>query len=206
MLAAPFANFNIFSNVMAQEYDNYYEDSSYSKYPTEDKKYECRTGPFEGFFVGSVEFCKHIKFDEKRDNTNRTGTQGPPGPPGPQGIQGPAGANGTNGAPGQAGPPGITQLINGTNVYFVFNNGTNPNGSTILQTTRANCQPGDFVINGGWEIFGFNQPGTVVEDGPRNPQIDTLGNTTSEGQGWFASVVGGFEPINVWAYCFDNSP
>ena len=81
MLAAPFANFNIFSNVMAQEYDNYYEDSSYSKYPTEDKKYECRTGPFEGFFVGSVEFCKHIKFDEKRDNTNRTGTQGPPGPP-----------------------------------------------------------------------------------------------------------------------------
>jgi hypothetical protein len=27
--------------------------------PTDDKKYECRTGPFEGFFAGSVEFCKH---------------------------------------------------------------------------------------------------------------------------------------------------
>ena len=28
-----------------------YGNSSYSTYQTEDKKYECRTGPFEGFFV-----------------------------------------------------------------------------------------------------------------------------------------------------------
>ena len=40
---------------------------SYSKYPTDDKKYECRTGPFEGFFVSSVEFCKFNKFDKKDD-------------------------------------------------------------------------------------------------------------------------------------------
>ena len=33
----------------------------YNKYPTKDKPYECRTGPFEGFFVSSVEFCKHDK-------------------------------------------------------------------------------------------------------------------------------------------------
>ena len=38
----------------------------YSEYPTEEYKYECKTGPFEGFFVSSVEFCKHIKFDDKR--------------------------------------------------------------------------------------------------------------------------------------------
>ena len=44
---------------MAQEYDKY-GDSTYSQYPTDDKKYECRTGPFEGFFVSSVEFCKHL--------------------------------------------------------------------------------------------------------------------------------------------------
>ena len=57
-----------------------YGDSSYSKYPTEDKKYECRTGPFEGFFVSSVEFCnvKH-KFDDRKDHDrdnrdNRTST------------------------------------------------------------------------------------------------------------------------------------
>jgi hypothetical protein len=46
-------------------------DSSYSQYPTEDKKYECRTGPFEGFFVSSVEFCKHFKFDDRKDHKDR---------------------------------------------------------------------------------------------------------------------------------------
>ena len=65
-------NVNLLSNVMAQEYDKY-GDSSYSQYPTDDKKYECRTGPFEGFFVGSVEFCK-IKIDKDDRKVNRTGT------------------------------------------------------------------------------------------------------------------------------------
>ena len=50
---------------MAQGYDNM-EIDSYSQYPTDDKKYECRTGPFEGFFVSSVEFCKHVKFDDNK--------------------------------------------------------------------------------------------------------------------------------------------
>ena len=111
---------------MAQEYDKY-GDSSYSQYPTDDKKYECRTGPFEGFFVSSVEFCKHVKFDDRKDHTEiikqehkvhqvhkahlvhrSNGTQGPPGAhhpgPGPQGPPGPAGANST--VPGPQGPPG----------------------------------------------------------------------------------------------------
>ena len=60
----------------------YYGDSSnyYSQYPTENKKYECQTGSFEGFFASSVEFCKHVKFDDKerKDNRdNRVGAQGP---------------------------------------------------------------------------------------------------------------------------------
>ena len=126
----------------AQEYDKY-GDSSYSQYPTDDKKYECRTGPFEGFFVSSVEFCKHLKFDKDKDRKdvrdNRTGTQGPPGPAGPagpigatgatgtqgiqgiqgiQGPQGPPGINGTNGINGTQGPPGPS-TINSTNVYIV---------------------------------------------------------------------------------------
>ena len=61
---------NIFSNTaMAQGYDNNYygDNNSYSQYPTDDKKYECRTGPFEGFFVSSVEFCKFNKFDNDKD-------------------------------------------------------------------------------------------------------------------------------------------
>ena len=67
LMIMPFLNQNnSFSNVMAQEYDKY-GDSSYSQYPTDDKKYECRTGPFEGFFVSSVEFCdaKHNSMIEK---------------------------------------------------------------------------------------------------------------------------------------------
>ena len=69
---------------------NSYSDSSssygdaYSKYPTDDKTYECQTGQFEGFFTSSVEFCKHFKFDkdgdrkghdrDDRDRDNRTVT------------------------------------------------------------------------------------------------------------------------------------
>jgi hypothetical protein len=82
----PFLNNNnsCLNTAMAQGDDAGYGDSSsYSKYPTDDNKYECRTGPLEGFFVSSVEFCK-FKFD-KDDNRKdivdkRTGTQGPPGP------------------------------------------------------------------------------------------------------------------------------
>ena len=33
---------------MAQGDDNY-DDSSYSQYLIDDKKYECRIGPFDGF-------------------------------------------------------------------------------------------------------------------------------------------------------------
>ena len=87
--------------------------SDYSDYKTKDKKYECRTGPFEGFFVSSVEFCdvkdKHDKKDRDRDN--RTGTQGPPGPQGPIGPQGPQGIPGVNGTNGINGTNGV----NGTN-------------------------------------------------------------------------------------------
>src|SRR5687768_16083166 len=69
IMLVPFANTNLFSNTaIAQGYDDkYYGDDSYSKYPNDNKKYECRTGPFEGFFVSSVEFCKHAKFN---DNDN----------------------------------------------------------------------------------------------------------------------------------------
>ena len=61
ILLVPFTSIN-FSNVKAQEYGAYDDDDMYSTYPTEVNKYECRTGPFEGFFVSSVEFCKFNKF------------------------------------------------------------------------------------------------------------------------------------------------
>ena len=43
---------------MAQEYDNYYDMIiNIAIILQKINKYECRTGPFEGFFVSSVEFC-----------------------------------------------------------------------------------------------------------------------------------------------------
>ena len=62
--------------------------------------------------MSSVEFCKHIKFDnDRKDHTrdNKTGIQGQPGP------QGPPGFNGTNGAQG---PPGITFINNTISIRY----------------------------------------------------------------------------------------
>jgi hypothetical protein len=64
----PFLNSNksFLSNTiaMAPECDKY-GDSSCNTFLTDDKKYECRTDPFERFFVSSVEFYKNVNFDDK---------------------------------------------------------------------------------------------------------------------------------------------
>ena len=282
MLATmPLFNNNISHTAMAQEYDKY-RDSSYSQYPTDDNKYQCRTGPFEGFFVSSVEFCKHIKFDKDNDRKdNQTGTQGPPGPtgatgpagpqgpqgpagpqgpqgpagpaggqtgpagptgpqgltgpqgergltgltgpagpasivPGPQGpmgfngtdgvngtqgIQGPRGFNGTNGINGTQGPPGITQLIPGTNVYLVTNSSGFVNINTPINV-QALCQPGDFVIDGGYN-YDYTTFTQFLFIGKSQPII------SPSGAGWEASLFDGPTGrgnLIVYAYCFDNPP
>ena len=180
---------------LAQGYghDNYGK-TNYSTYPTDDKKYECRTGPFEGFFVSSVEFCKHIKFDDKDKDRkdvrdNRTGTQGPQGPAGPQGPQGPPGANGTQGPPGivNAGlcPPD-TDLEN----VFVLNGTTAescdlepPELNTTLAvtktvactTTNANLQPACDVI-----VQGIGFPNLQIT--PNQFNITVTGNNPNPSQ------------------------
>ena len=56
IMLVPLANpDNIFSNsnVIGEAYGDKYQ----SYYPTNDYKYECKKGPFAGFFVESVEFC-----------------------------------------------------------------------------------------------------------------------------------------------------
>ena len=77
----PYANsyYNSYSYEKHPSYNNGYDKSSYfmDSYGDRDKKhkdkvldYECRTGPFEGFFVSSVEFCdaKHKKFDDRKNH------------------------------------------------------------------------------------------------------------------------------------------
>jgi integrin beta 3 len=205
--AIPLLNNN--NAAMAQGYNG---DNYYSQYPTDDKKYECRTGPFEGFFVSSVEFCKHVKFDDKKDHRdNKVGPPGPQGPPGvngttgatgatgPKGIQGIQGIQGSVGPNGTQGPPGITQLINGTNVYLV----TRSANSTILLEVTAPCEAGDFVINGGYDLNGPVEENTNVS---RNGPI-----ISPPGEGWvttisFLPTVGPSTTLTVNAFCFDNSP
>jgi len=165
--AVPILN-NNHNITMAQGYNDGY-NSYYSQYPTDDKKYECRTGPLEGFFTSSVEFCKQLKFDDKKDHRDGkvgpqgpTGPQGPPGingttgATGPQGIQGIQGIQGERGFNGTQGPPGITQLINGSNIYTVTEKDTK--NTTIGLSTPlfafARCDTGDFAITGGYYISG----------------------------------------------------
>jgi collagen triple helix repeat protein len=213
------------NSAFAQNYgytdDNSYGETNYSTYPTDDKPYECRTGPFEGFFVSSVEFCKHIKFDDRKDHTrdrndNKTGTQGPPGPPGPTGPPGPKGdkgdtgatgaqglpgangtngINGVNGTIGPQGPSGIT-FINGTNLYNVT--GT-PDATSPYSSTAA-CETGDSVLGGGFLITGgsaITQAGVTVSSIPV-PDLS----------GWSVTGLAVVPGVTVTAYavCYDNSP
>ena len=201
MLAAmPLFNNNA---AFAQGYETY-GDSSYSQYPTDDKKYECRTGLFEGFFVSSVEFCKHIKFDDKdRKDSNKTGTQGPAGPQGLQGIQGiqgPIGPNGTQGPPGDngtQGPPGPTQ-INSTSIYQVVGDFGNSTGGGLAQSI-ATCDPGDTVLSGSYYLLN-SQASNFVRDQAFNGFTAWL--TVAGGPPGDVNVVF----VQSFADCFDNPP
>ena len=212
--------FNNNNAAFAQGYETY-GDSSYSQYPTEDKKYECRTGPFEGFFVSSVEFCKFNKFDKddnKRDNNNGTGTQGPKGdtgatgatgPEGPQGIQGlqgligpngtegPRGFNGTDGAQG---PPGIN-VLNQSNVYFsaisVVNSSNFANNIGIATET---CDPGDTALEGMHRVFSDNGNNYVI---PISIIISTAGNFADQ---YILHIKGNNIIFAAEVMCFDNPP
>ncbi len=189
MLAVvPFLNNNSFLiTAISQGYDNY--GDSYSKYPTDDKKYECRTGPFEGFFVSSVKFCK-FEFDDRKDNSrdnNQTGTQGPQGP---TGATGPAGAEG---------PSGLSE-INNTNLYLVIGNVDDINS----YSSTALCEPGDFVVGGGFTKGGSPSARAQLIGDTSIPLADLSGwNATAFVDGLFLI---GVSSLTAHAICFDNSP
>ena len=213
----PFLN-NSNNAAMAQGY-NSYGDSSYSQYPTDDKKYECRTGPFEGFFVSSVEFCKHVKFDDKRDRDSRVGPQGPPGlngtngingtqgpqgPAGPTGPQGIQGIQGLTGATGATGPSGITTL-NSTNLYSNISVAVVPNGE--INSTVAFCDEGDALLNGGYFVLTSEPINSKI-----NVLLDAAVTSSSSFSDAYAVTIaysnatGTAALLFVGAQCFDNPP
>jgi len=119
-------------------YNTSYEDiKKYSTYSTKDKKYVCKKGQFEGFYVESVEFCG-LKI-----------AQGPLGPQGIEGIQGPIGPNSTQGPPGPQGQSVIITL-NDTNTYIVNSFFTEVNASSY-ECVFAICDTEDSIISGGYE-------------------------------------------------------
>ena len=183
---------NLYSNAMAQGYEIYRDNGYYSQYPTGDKKYECQTGPFDGFFVSSVEFCKHVKFDkdDRKDRDNQTGTQGPPGPAGltgPQGErgltgatgmtgpasnvpgpQGPAGPQGPRGLPGSTGATGATGATGPAGITALNSTNLYFNSSEIivlnggLNATFATCDEGDALIHGGYTVNASDPINTKI--------------------------------------------
>ena len=205
----PFLNQNnSFSNVLAQEYDNY-GDSYYSEYPTDDKKYECQKGPFEGFFVSSVEFCKNVSIRNGTSNQGPAGPQGIPGasgPPGPQGFAGPPGQqglpgiSGPQGEPGPAGASGITQL-NNTTAYTVTTPIILSGGDDAIGEGIAVCDIGDYAISGGY---------TLNNQSPKNVEFFTVTDSPLGDNAWKVRTFSNFGGIdiggNVTAKCFDNPP
>jgi hypothetical protein len=211
----PLFNNNNNTVAMAQEYDKY-RDSYYSQYPTDDKKYECRTGPFEGFFVSSVEFCKNVKFDkdnDRKDNRvdNRTGTQGPPGPQGPpgatgatgpqgiQGIQGPIGPAST--IPGPQGPAGPNQL-NQTLLYKELGDLDSTNSTDAVASSLAICDTGDIAIGGLFRIdSGSNSLGDInfIQAGLSTTTFDNYETSIRVNND-------GIQFVQSFVTCFDNPP
>jgi hypothetical protein len=197
-------NVNLLPNAIAQEYyNNYYnnyDDSIYSSYPTKINKYECQKGPFEGFFVSSVEFCKRALINNGNGTgiTGPTGPQGPIGPQGPQGPQGETGANGTQGLPGVTGPqgpPGITQL-NATNIYSKPGTPeTSGNLPTSLATSQAHCDAGDVAIGGNFVISAINPYNIRQAGSGPGPGVPTS---------YFAMVQGATITIETDVFCFNN--
>ena len=179
------------------------------------------------FFLSSVEFCKHVKFDDKdrdRDN-NQTGTQGPPGPtgatgpPGPAGPQGPPGANGTQGIQGPAGPqgiqgpPGVTgatgiTFLNGTNLYRVVGNLTVADEDDLFITSFVECDSGDFPVNGLSHHFSSSSTnGTLALTGTvSNDTVPLDFSVLPTGYITAALDVSDNEEVRSTVTCFDNPP
>lgn len=101
--------------------------------------------------MSSVEFCKYIKFDDRKDNNvdnNQTGTKGQPGPAGlvrPHRI---------HGIKGPSGPVSLIE-INQSTLYKVERNTVSINGSNTRASSCASCDEGDTVIGGNYAVTSF---------------------------------------------------
>jgi hypothetical protein len=166
------------------EYDNNYSDNKYSKYQTQDKPYECQRGPFEGFYVSSVEFCKpnddrhgdkdDFRHGDKDDDFKRFDF----------------------------------------NFYVVTGEPSSESfgGAATLDST-AECDAGDEVTGGGFDLDSTpdtTAPPTNTGDADVTTSIP-VENINGAGEGWNAiaqvEAQNSLEyTLTAYAVCFDKKP
>ena len=190
LVAAPFANSIIFFNAMAQGYND--EDGLYNNYDSDrkdsikNKLYECRTGPFKGFVVSSVEFCKRPPLvDSNRAN--------------------PITVNATNFytvVGNTAGGVLNTPPIGGGPIFV------SPPLATV--SSIATCDAGDFVLGVSFVVTG----NSIILNNNTEGQPPFAVNIIKSSQplytqnGWNATalVIGFGGTVTADAVCFDNPP
>ena len=100
------------------------------------------------------------------------------------------------GRPGSQGPSGITTLVESNNTYSV----TGRNNATDGIFFQFDCDPGDFAINGGYDV---REDMTIIDRFEVRQDI-------SLGDGWRVAIV--VEPEDpeligdFVMFCFDNPP
>ncbi len=194
VMLVPFANTtNLFPNVMAQgnEYDGksynnnkYYDDRKISLYPTKVNKYECQKGPFEGFFVSSLEFCKDVPIV----NVNGIGTQRPPSPAGSQVIKISIGVT-------EATALHNPNQINGPSLYLRNGNLATTNTTSQIESV-AFCDPGHIVVEGSHHLI--NKQG--------NPILGFINPIIGDKDVYSTALISTNVTLQSTALCLNNNP
>jgi hypothetical protein len=190
----PFANISLFSNTVAMAQGNEYDDKSYSNnknyddmkvslYPTKVNKYECQKGPFEGFFVSSVEFCKDVPIV----NLNGIDAQLLPSPSDPQIIQVFSGAQENT-------VPSSTDQVNEPNLYFRDGNPATTNTTSQIMSV-AFCDPRDKVIQGFYQLTNKQE----------NPILGFINQITGEKNAYSTALISSNVTLQSTAFCFNNN-
>lgn len=160
-----------------------YDDMKVSLYPTKVNKYECQTGPFEGFFVSSVEFCKDVPIV----NLNGIEAQLPPSQADPQIIQVFSGAQENT-------VPSSTDQINEPNLYFRDGNPATTNTTSQIMSV-AFCDPSDKVIQGFYQLTNKQE----------NPILGFINQITGEKNAYSTALISSNVTLQSTAFCFNNN-
>jgi len=194
VMLLPFANISLFSNTVAMAQGNEYDDKSYSNnknyddmkvslYPTKVNKYECQKGPFEGFFVSSVEFCKDVPIV----NLNGIAAELLPSPSAPQIIQVFSGTQETT-------VPSSTDQVNEPNLYFRDGNPATTNTTSQIMSV-AFCDPRDKVIQGFYQLTNKQE----------NPILGFINQITGGKNAYSTALISSNVTLQSTAFCFNNN-